>query len=210
MASSPRRFQLPSVSMDASSTPRASRAVAHIMQRRELIYAALSRAAGNQLKGMSLGWEGRWLTALRADLEAPTGQAFVSSLDAPLRRPGQGRRELDAWLEVLATFRQEQEAFWKRLQHELAQLSIHTCFVTLFTDSGRERSRLRSGAEASTPAPSPMESCRAGLWAYSSRETELANSPDGPARLTRHRPPRAVPAKFAPKRRRAGQRGDCG
>jgi len=195
---------------DEPTPPRPSRAIAHIMQRRELIYAALSRAAGPQFKGMGLGWEGRWLTALRADLEAPTGRTFLSSLDAPLRRPGQCRRELDVWLEVLATFRQEllrdvddqevcrriedimhaarlstagaiewfevnrwmvtsealqgalgaidrlvqvagQEAFWTRLQHELAQLSIHTCFVTLFTDSGRERSRL--------------------LWAYSSRET---------------------------------------
>lgn len=102
---------------DDRDPPRQARAIAHIMQRREAIYSALSTAAGGRLKGLGLGWERRWLSSIKTDLETPRSKTFLSGLDSTLRKLGQGRSELEVCLEVLVTFRQE-------LLHEVDDLDV--------------------------------------------------------------------------------------
>lgn len=92
---------------DARTSLRPARVTTSFPQRREPIQAALASAARGQLKGLGLGWERRWVTAISADLQTPGSNTFLSTLDSMLRKPGQARAELDVCFDVLAALRRE-------------------------------------------------------------------------------------------------------
>jgi hypothetical protein len=82
-------------------------ASSRILERLELISAALARAAQGRFKAAGAGWERRWTMALMADLSESGPSSFLSGLDATLRQIARVRTDLELCLEVLAVFRDE-------------------------------------------------------------------------------------------------------
>jgi sigma-B regulation protein RsbU (phosphoserine phosphatase) len=91
----------------ASRRGRALSGALQLMERRDLICAALSRAAAGQFAAAGNGWEGRWLLALFSDLGDPAERGFLAALELLLAELAEKRAELELCRDLLGILRDE-------------------------------------------------------------------------------------------------------
>jgi phosphoserine phosphatase RsbU/P len=91
----------------ASRRGRALSGALQLMERRDLICAALSRAAAGQFAAAGNGWEQRWLLALFSDLGDPAERGFLSALELLLAELAENRTDLELCRDLLSTLRDE-------------------------------------------------------------------------------------------------------
>ncbi len=186
-----------------------------LMRRRDLICAALARAAQGRFTAAEMGWESRWVMGLFSDLGDRADTGFLSQLEGTLLNLAEKRGQLDLCQELLGVFRAQaligledsavlrrledllhsarlmtssslerlevrrrlettaaldgalfcvsrlirlvgHPDFWNRLQHDLIELGIHTCFVTRYAQTA-DSSRYVFGFSTVEELPKDLE-----------------------------------------------------